>query len=267
MAVAGSLENNNFKIPSVFGSSAAYKTAPNDFPSNTPTGSVKASWQDGFPEQTFQPNNAPSGADFNGLFGLLSGLLMNTQMGQLINNYDAAFQTSIGGYPNGAIIWFVPNGNWSNKMLFQSVIDNNTNVPYNTTNNTVGTGWRRIWPSVEFVSGLTNEMSINGWYRRYSDGFIMQGGLTTVPGGDINTIPLFIPYTTIHAGASVGTVDVYRTGDNNTSYEIGAYPCSANGDFATPQLSFSLYLLRVRSFRVSGSSRDPVNFLWTSWGW
>ena len=267
MAVAGSLENNNFKIPSVFGSSAAYKTAPNDFPSNTPTGSVKASWQDGFPEQTFQPNNAPSGADFNGLFGLLSGLLMNTQMGQLINNYDAAFQTSIGGYPNGAIIWFVPKGDWSNKMLFQSVIDNNTNVPYNTTNNTVGTGWIRIWPSVEFVTGLTNERSTNGWYRRYSDGFIMQGGLTTVLGFDGNTIPLFIPYTTIHAGASVGTVDVYRTGDNNTSYEVGAYTCSAEGYWTTPQLSFPLDSLRVKTFRVSGSGSDPVNFLWTSWGW
>ena len=267
MAVAGSLENNNFKIPSVFGSSAAYKTAPNDFPSNTPTGSVKASWQDGFPEQTFQPNNAPSGADFNGLFGLLSGLLMNTQMGQLINNYDAAFQTSIGGYPNGAIIWFVPNGNWSNKMLFQSVIDNNTNVPYNTTNNTVGTGWRRIWPSVEFVSGLTNWGSINGWYRRHPDGFIMQGGLTTIPGSEFSSIPLFIPYTTIHAGASVGTVDVYRTGDNNTSWEYGAYPCSADWYWTTPQLSFPLDSLRVRCFRVGGDHYDPVNFLWTSWGW
>lgn len=267
MAVARSLENNNFKIPSVFGSSAAYKTAPNDFPSNTPTGSVKASWQDGFPEQTFQPNNAPSGADFNGLFGLLSGLLMNTQMGQLINNYDAAFQTSIGGYPNGAIIWFVPNGNWSNKMLFQSVIDNNTNVPYNITNNTVGTGWIRIWPSVEFVTGLTNAMSTNGWYRRHPDGFIMQGGLTTAPAFDYNTIPLFIPYTTIHAGASVGTVDVYRTGDNNTSFEIGAYTCSADGSWTHPRLSFPLDSLRVKTFRVTGGRSDPVNFLWTSWGW
>lgn len=265
MAVAGSLENNNFKIPSVFGSSAAYKTAPNDFPSNTPTGSVKASWQDGFPEQTFQPNNAPSGADFNGLFGLLSGLLMNTQMGQLINNYDAAFQTSIGGYPNGAIIWFVLNGNWSNKMLFQSVIDNNTNVPYNTTNNTVGTGWIRIWPSVEFVTGLTNARSTNGWYRRHPDGFIMQGGLTTVSSAD--PIPLFIPYTTIHAGASIGTVDVYRTGDNNTSYEVGAYTCSADGYWTTPQLSFPLDSLRFKNFRVSGGGSDPVNLLWTSWGW
>ena len=192
---------------------------------------------------------------------------MNTQMGQLINNYDAAFQTSIGGYPNGAIIWFVPNGNWSNKMLFQSVIDNNTNVPYNTTNNTVGTGWRRIWPSVEFVSGLTNGGSINGWYRRHPDGFIMQGGLTTIPGGEFSSIPLFIPYRTIHAGASIGAVDWNRTGDNNTSYERGAYPCSANGDSSFPQLSFPLDSLRARVFRVSGHGYDPITFLWTSWGW
>lgn len=108
MAGAGSLETNNFKIPSVFGSGATYKTAPDMIPTTTPAGSIKASWKDGFPTQTFEPNNAPSGADFNGLFGLLSGLLMNTQMGQMINTYDATYQGNIGGYPNGAIIWFVP---------------------------------------------------------------------------------------------------------------------------------------------------------------
>ena len=148
MASAGSLEENNFKIPSVFGSNAAYKTAPNDFPTNSPTNSVKASWLNGFPEQTFQPNNAPSGADFNGLFGLLSGLLMNTQMGQMINTYDATYQSRIGGYPNGAIIWFVPNNNWSNRMLFQSTADGNTNVPYNTATSTVGTGWKQLLPAI-----------------------------------------------------------------------------------------------------------------------
>ena len=154
MASASNLENNNFKIPNVFGSNAAYKTAPNDFPSNTPTNSVKASWLNGFPEQTFQPNNAPSGADFNGLFGLLSGLLMNTQMGQMINTYDATYQGNIGGYPNGAIIWFVPNGDWSNRMLFQSIIDNNTNVPYNTTTQSVGTGWKQLLPAKSYQFGL-----------------------------------------------------------------------------------------------------------------
>lgn len=148
MASAGSLEENNFKIPSVFGSSAAYKTAPKDFPTNSPTNSVKASWLNGFPAQTFQPNNAPSGADFNGLFGLLSGLLMNTQMGQMINTYDATYQSNIGGYPNGAIIWFVPNNNWSNRMLFQSTIDNNTNVPYNVATSSIGTGWKRLLPVI-----------------------------------------------------------------------------------------------------------------------
>lgn len=146
MAGAGSLEENNFKIPSVFGSGATYKTAPDMIPTTTPAGSIKASWKDGFPTQTFEPNNAPSGADFNGLFGLLSGLLMNTQMGQMINTYDATYQGNIGGYPNGAIIWFVPNNNWSNRMLFQSTADGNTNVPFDTVHQTVGTGWKQLLP-------------------------------------------------------------------------------------------------------------------------
>lgn len=154
MAGASSLETNNFKIPSVFGSGATYKTAPDMIPTTTPKGSIKASWKNGFPTQTFEPNNAPSGADFNGLFGLLSGLLMNTQMGQMINTYDATYQSSIGGYPNGAIIWFVPNNNWSNRMLFQSIADNNTNVPYNTTTSTVGTGWKQLLPAISYQFGL-----------------------------------------------------------------------------------------------------------------
>ena len=272
MASAGSLEENNFKIPNPFGNGATYKTSPSDIPSQSPTGSVKASWQDGFPLQTFQPNNAPSGADFNGIFNLITALLMNTQMGQMINTYDATYQGNIGGYPNGAIIWFVPNSespnpDWSNRMLFQSVIDNNTNVPYNTTNNTVGTGWKRILTSIEFVTGLSNAKSINGWYRRYPDGFIIQGGLANIPTSEFDIIPLFIPYRTIHAGASIGAVDWNRTGDNNTSYERGAYPCSANGYWTSPQLSFPLDSLRARVFRVSGDGYDPITFLWTSWGW
>ena len=171
MAVAGSLEGNNFKIPNVFGSNATYKTLPASIPTTSPSGSVKASWQDGFPEQTFQPNNAPSGADFNGLFGLASALLMNTQMGQMINTYDATYQVSIGGYPNGAIIWFVPNSDWSNRMLFQSTIDNNTNVPYNVATSSVGTGWKQLLPVKINPYASFPDYSRGHWiiYSNYND--------------------------------------------------------------------------------------------------
>lgn len=165
MAGAGSLEENNFKIPSVFGNSADYKTAPQDFPSETPVNSVKASWLNGFPAKTFEPNNAPSGADFNGLFSLITGLLMNTQMGQMINTYDATYQGNIGGYPNGAIIWFVPNGDWSNRMLFQSTADRNTEVPYNITTQTIGNGWKKLLP-ISVVDAIapdySNKINISG---------------------------------------------------------------------------------------------------------
>lgn len=66
----------------------------------------------------------------------------------MINTYDATYQSRIGGYPNGAIIWFVPNNNWSNRMLFQSTIDNNTNVPYNVATSSVGTGWKQLLPVI-----------------------------------------------------------------------------------------------------------------------
>lgn len=235
MASAGSLENNNFKIPSVFGSNAAYKTAPNDFPTNSPTNSVKASWRNGFPEQTFQPNNAPSGADFNGLFGLLSGLLMNTQMGQMINTYDATYQGNIGGYPNGAIIWFVPNNDWSNRMLFQSTADGNAEVPFDTVNQTVGSGWKQLLPVVQNI-GIT-ETYVNGasWYRIYSDGWIEQGGVSS---GSGTNKPYIINFTNppLAIGATAqryAQQSVVGITARNTSFDI-AWVDNGNGRWRSP---------------------------------
>ena len=240
MASAGNLENNNFKIPSIFGNKATYKTTPDKIPTTTPAGSIKASWQDGFPALTFDPNNAPSGADFNGLFGLLSGLLMNTQMGQMINTYDATYQVNIGGYPNGAIIWFVPNSespnpDWSNRMLFQSTADGNTEVPFDTVNQTVGSGWKQLLPVVQNI-GIT-ETYVNGtsWYRKYSDGWIEQGGVSSGSGTNKPYIINFVNPPLAIGATAQGYVQQSVIGitARNTSFDI-AWVDNGNGAWKNP---------------------------------
>lgn len=150
MATSSSLENNNIKIPMPFGKNATYGGKGVTLPDNNTAQSTsnKASWNTGFPDSTFVPNNAPNGGDFNTLNNILSGLLMNTQLGQMINNYDSAFQASQGGYPIGAIIWYnTTSGNFSTRVLVQSLVENNTYVPY--ANSVINSSyWKQLLPQV-----------------------------------------------------------------------------------------------------------------------
>lgn len=141
MANAGELESNWKGIPIPFAKNATYGGGNSSLPLDEIAGSNKASWNKGFPETTFQPNNAPSGGDFNTLPNIITGLLMNLQLGQAVNSYSAEYQTSQGGYPKGALIWAntTPN-DYATRSLFMSLIDNNT---YNPTNVTY---WKKLLP-------------------------------------------------------------------------------------------------------------------------
>lgn len=94
-----------------------------------------ASLQDGFPPLTFTPAGAggvpPFGEDFNGILNQITSWNRWQGAGGAIL-YDAAFQTAIGGYPNGAIVGslVVPGNYW------MSTIDNNATNP-----DTGGSGW------------------------------------------------------------------------------------------------------------------------------
>lgn len=67
-----------------------------------------ASLTTGFPPLTFTPTNAGGvpawGADFNGILNEITSWVRWFSAGGIVP-YDAAFQTSIGGYPQGAIVF------------------------------------------------------------------------------------------------------------------------------------------------------------------
>lgn len=143
MATASGQEGNWKAIPTPFGINATYGGGNGTIPENEIAGSNKASWNKGFPDLTFQPNNAPSGGDFNTFNNIISGLLMNIQLGQAVNVYDATYQTAQGGYPQGALIWAnETSGDYTTRALFMSLVDNNLTVP--STANTAT--WKKLLP-------------------------------------------------------------------------------------------------------------------------
>ena len=95
-----------------------------------------ASLPDGFPPLTFLAQTSggcpPFGQDMNGILRQITQWQQWQQAGELPTIYDSSFQTSIGGYPNGAIIQsaIVPGDFWI------STVDNNTTNPDNG-----GAGW------------------------------------------------------------------------------------------------------------------------------
>lgn len=104
------------------------------------TGTNRASYQEGWPEITATPISEggipPNRLDFNGLGTLVTTYLYALQMGQY-TTYDSAVANKIGGYPKGAILWYIANG--VPVYLVQSLIANNTN-----SNLTDTTAWQPL---------------------------------------------------------------------------------------------------------------------------
>lgn len=114
-----------------------------------------ASLTDGFPPNCFLPIGAggswPFAQDFNGILNQMTKWDQWIQAGGPIV-YDATFQASIGGYPNGAVVVSATTAglNW------RSVVDNNVTNP-----DSGGAGW------VFAISGLLigfQIFSANGTY-------------------------------------------------------------------------------------------------------
>lgn len=116
---------------------------------NTATGTYNASMEEGFPAITMQPlelgGTPPDGKDFNGILNLVSQFYFQFQ-----NGYQATFNadvsTAIGGYPQGAVLWYYPAG--ATKMVpVMSLVPNNT---YNFVTNPEyidGVHWTIAWSS------------------------------------------------------------------------------------------------------------------------
>lgn len=126
------------KIPLPWASSAgpSYITDPVPTPSQIGITNGAASFTDGFPPNCFVPyasgGAGPFGKDFNGLLKQATGGIQWQQAGGAVLNYDGAFQTVIGGYPSGALVWSLTTYG----KIWRSITDNNVTDP-----DTGGGGW------------------------------------------------------------------------------------------------------------------------------
>jgi len=117
------------KIPLPFADSGTKNAIPTASQIGITPGA--ASLTDGFPPLTFTPVSAggipPSGADFNGIFNMITAVQQWQSAGGIFI-YDSAFSTEIGGYPKGAVLMSDDNAS-----KFISLIDNNTDDPNSGT--------------------------------------------------------------------------------------------------------------------------------------
>ena len=124
--------------PFASGENAVKNVIPNES-----TGTYLASMEDGFPVITMQPTSLggtpPDGKDFNGILNKVTQFYFQFQNGYLPTFVQDVSDT-IGGYPEGAVLWYTPAG--ENKAIpLISLIENNT-YNFNTTPAYIdGTHW------------------------------------------------------------------------------------------------------------------------------
>lgn len=119
--------------PDVLETPFADQGQKNTIPVN-PTGTYLASQKEGFPPVTMLPiasgGEPPAGEDMNGVLNLISQQHFFFQNGGM-ETFRQDVSDAIGGYPEGAILWYIPSG--SNKAVpVKSLVGNNT-YNFNTT--------------------------------------------------------------------------------------------------------------------------------------
>lgn len=201
------------KSPLVFAQNAGgsyVRTIP-----QTTSDTGAASYDAGFPPQTFTDESAggspPDGRDFNGIFRALDAWRRWLSTGAPVT-YDAAFQTSIGGYPLGTVV-MSPT---TNGLQWLSNAENNMSNPESG-----GAGWQpflsRRASAAEIIAGTEDQKVItpkglrdgggvtvtssnlneNNGFRTYSDGFKECWGRLTLPAqqSTVITYPAGVGFT------------------------------------------------------------------------
>jgi len=121
-----------------------------------------ASLTDGFPPLTMTPIAAggvpPSGADFNGIFNLITAVQQWQSAGGIFK-YDSDFSTAIGGYPAGAVLMSTDN-----KTQWLNLADNNETDPDSggAANWITMSGGRLLKTTIYINDAGTLKASING---------------------------------------------------------------------------------------------------------
>jgi hypothetical protein len=143
--LAANLPATKIVLPWANAASPTYKTIPPAASSPTPG---RASFNDGFPPPTFVDPGAggipPFGDDMNGALNVVTSWVRWMTAGGVIP-YDSAFQTAIGGYPNGAIVASATTPG----KFWRCLADNNGSNP-----DTGGGNWTPFPPAQTVPSGL-----------------------------------------------------------------------------------------------------------------
>jgi hypothetical protein len=186
------------KIPAPFASSQSGTLVNFPLPQST-TVSGGASWSEGFTITNATPLASggvpPSVQDMNGVLEQISAWAQWFSVGGSVG-YDSSFSTTIGGYPNGAILrTSTPN------LFYISLVDNNTSNP-----TTGGANWEtvRMVPNytpaepginvnagVVIGPGYSNTITLN--FTAPCNGSVMSSGylnVAAIAGGQI-TAALF----------------------------------------------------------------------------
>lgn len=123
----------------------------NIIPATNNPSSGDASQNLGFPPVTEEDINAggipPTRQDFNGLGYMTSSHNFYNQNGSFYT-FSPEVSAAIGGYPNGAILWYLSD---AGVRLLQSTKDDNTDN-FITTPSVIGTSWVEAIPTVAFVN-------------------------------------------------------------------------------------------------------------------
>lgn len=167
--------------PDVLETPFADQGQKNTIPVN-PTGTYLASQKEGFPPVTMLPiasgGEPPAGEDMNGVLNLISQQHFFFQNGGM-ETFRQDVSDAIGGYPEGAILWYAPSG--TNKAIpVKSLIGNNT-YNFNTTPSYIDDiHWTEAMTGAFYQPGLfdwkwaDHELDDQSWLR--ADTFSWQDG-------------------------------------------------------------------------------------------
>jgi len=165
-----------YKFQYVWGQNATSGYVTDPVPPTT--GAPAASQSLGFPPATATPiaggGTPPNINDMNGALYYLTAWMQWVQAGVPVQ-YDATFQTNIGGYPNTAIVGSVAYPG----VLWQSTVDNNTSNP-----DTGGANWISFPVHGQQTSSVSFNFTVpNGITRIYSELWGGGGGGGGTSGG------------------------------------------------------------------------------------
>lgn len=221
----------NLEKPQVISGAFAYNGQKNDIP-DAPTGTAHASIQEGFPPITMIPQEdggeAPYGQDFNGLGNLLSQFYFFTQNGGTYT-FNQSVSDAIGGYPEGARLWYVDSSTGEASLL-RSTKGNNTDN-FVTNPEVIGTSWVLDIVTQGYVQEQLEPVKA-AIVARLPAGFVAAWPGNTPPDGWLVCNGSAVSRTTYaDLFAAIGTT--FGAGDGSTTFKLPDY----QGDFLRGYLS------------------------------